>query len=89
MTIMILGLQALEATTTSEVFAKYPNKYFVESGSFVGDGIQAAIDAGFKHIYSIELKQSFYENDCLRFAFYPFVKLFLGDLVSFIKKSNT
>ncbi len=75
----LLITQLLEASTTETIFVKYPNKYFIESGSFVGDGIQMAINAGFKIIYSIELKESFYENNLLRFAFYPFVKSLLGD----------
>lgn len=76
---ILLCNRSLKACGNTDVFVKYPNSYFVETGSYVGDGIQMAIDAGFKKIYSIELKEMFYENCCLRFAFYPFVKLFLGD----------
>jgi len=45
---------------TSEIFKahKQDTKVFIETGSYVGDGIQAAIDAGFDSIYSIE----FYDN---------------------------
>jgi len=68
----------VEARTTCAIFAKYPNKYFVESGSYRGDGIQMALDAGFKNIYSIELGLNFYKNCCVRFASRPKVKLFLG-----------
>ncbi len=75
----LLRLYSLDAYTTKETFAKYPNEYFIESGGFFGDGIQMAIDAGFKKIYSIELKPAFHENNCLRFASYPFVNLVLGD----------
>ncbi len=78
-TLVLLGIQFLEASTTKETFVKYPNKYFVESGSWVGGGIENALAAGFKHIYSIELKPSLYERCCVQFAPYPFVKLFLGD----------
>ncbi len=77
--LVILGSQSLEAYTTKETFARYPNKYFVESGSWVGGGIENALAADFKHIYSIELKQSLYEYCSLKFASFPFVKLFVGD----------
>jgi len=45
---------------TSEIFKTYKKdiKIFIETGSYVGDGIQAAVDAGFDSIYSIE----FYDN---------------------------
>jgi len=45
---------------TSEIFKTHKNnvKVFIETGSYIGDGIQAAIEAGFESIYSIE----FYEN---------------------------
>jgi len=75
----LLGRQSLDAVTTKDVFAKYPNEYFVESGGLFGDGVQMAIDAGFRKIYSIELKPSFHRHNCRRFASSPFVKLVLGD----------
>jgi hypothetical protein len=37
-----------------ELFQKYLNPVFVETGSLYGDGIQQALSAGFKTIYSIE-----------------------------------
>ena len=77
--IMIAIFSSLNAYTSKETFAKYPNHYFVETGSYEGDGIQMAIDVGFPQIYSIELQESLYENCCLRFVSSPQVKLFLGD----------
>lgn len=41
----------------SNTLAKYPNPVFVETGSFAGDGIQAALDAGFEQVHSIELSE--------------------------------
>jgi hypothetical protein len=35
-------------------FKDYPGRYFVETGSYRGDAIQLAKDAGFKHIRSID-----------------------------------
>ena len=69
----------LEATTTSAVFAKYPNRYFIETGTYFGDGIASALEAGFPFVYSIELGEDLYTRCCARFAETPNVKLFLGD----------
>lgn len=77
--IMIAIFSSLNAITNKETFSKYPNQYFVETGSYVGDGIQMAIDVGFPQIYSIELQESLYENCYIRFISSPQVKLFLGD----------
>lgn len=71
--------QLLESTTTQEVFQKYPNKYFIESGSYLGDGIQMALLTGFKTVYSIELGINLYQGCCGRFANNKNVKLYLGD----------
>jgi hypothetical protein len=45
------------------IFKKYINNFFIETGSYIGDGIQYAIEAGFKNIYSIELSDKYY-NIC-------------------------
>lgn len=71
--------QPVEAVTTSKVFAKYPNAYFIETGSLLGDGIQMALDAGFQKVYSIELAPHYYEKCRERFAGNSNVLVFLGD----------
>src|SRR5579862_3414123 len=77
--LLLLASSHLPATTTSEVFRKYPNKYFIETGSYEGDGIQNALEAGFQDIYSIELAPHCYEFVCLRFQFLNNVHIFYGD----------
>jgi hypothetical protein len=47
--------------SNTQVFKKYPNKTFIETGSFMGDGIQQALDAGFEKVISIELSDKYYE----------------------------
>lgn len=69
----------LSGNATSEVFAKYPNKYFIESGSFTGNGILNAMEAGFEKIYSIELSPYYYQLCRDQFAQFPNVVLFEGD----------
>ena len=41
-------------------FKKVTNK-FIETGCYLGDGIQLAIDSGFEEIYSIEIEDKFIE----------------------------
>lgn len=49
-------------------FVAHPNAVLVESGSFQGDGIQDALDAGFKRVISMELSASLVEHCRQRFA---------------------
>ena len=77
--VIFMTFQSISAITTSEVFQKYPNKIFIESGSYRGNGIQNALDAGFQEIYSIELAPHLHEYCCARFANNPHVHLYLGD----------
>lgn len=71
--------QILESTTTQQVFQKYPNKYFIESGSYIGDGIQMALQVGFQNIFSVELSLQLYQGCCSRFANNKNVKIYCGD----------
>ncbi len=69
----------LLAVTTRSVFEKFPNPIFIETGSFFGEGIQNALDAGFNQIHSIELAPYYYQLCCERFKDVPEVHLWLGD----------
>lgn len=91
-----LSLSQLQATTTKEVFAKYPNKYFVETGTFFGDGVQMALDAGFPIVNSIELSKHYFNISKQRFIADPRVHLtlgssakVLGDVIKKIKEPIT
>lgn len=55
------------------------NKCFVETGSYLGDGIKNALESGFDKIYSIEISEKYYEYCKERFSEYPNVYLFWGD----------
>jgi len=69
------------------------NDVFIETGSFEGDGIQAALDIGFKEIHSIELSDKYYNICKERFKNFPQVHLHLGDsgtmLGHILSKINT
>jgi len=63
-----------------EVIEKYKSKVFVESGSFMGDAIQTALNVGFEKVLSVELADKFYNICKIRFANEPRVTLFFGDV---------
>lgn len=66
-------------TATKNIFRKYLNNVFIETGSFYGDGISLALEAGFKKIYSIELSPHHHKHCIERFKYFPQVTLILGD----------
>lgn len=61
------------------IFKSYPNTYFVETGSYLGDGIALALEAGFPYIYSVELSEPLYQHCCQRFRAASQVHLCQGD----------
>jgi len=65
--------------TSAQIFAQYPNAVFIETGSHAGEGIQAALDAGFRHVISIELAEKYYKLCLDRFVNRPEVQLLFGD----------
>jgi hypothetical protein len=78
------------------LFQKYPNPVFIETGSLIGDGIQSALDAGFETIYSIELSSKLYDICIERFKDNDNVHIIFGDsgkelpkLLSMIKEPVT
>ena len=68
-----------EAGTTKEVFQRYLNPIFIETGSFFGDSIDRALEAGFKEVHSIELSPYLYEVCRDRFRHNHRVHLHLGN----------
>ena len=62
------------------VLAKYKNDVFVETGSFWGGGIEAAVyEPSFQTIYSVEIDPKFYEHCQRVWGGHPKVRLYLGD----------
>lgn len=53
--------------------------FFIETGSYSGDGIQLALNSGFSKIYSIELSPQHLEECKRRFSGEDRVELILGD----------
>lgn len=56
-------------------FRQYPNKVFVESGSYRGDGIQEALQCGFERVISYEVAPHLYQHCQQRFKNDPRVTL--------------
>jgi len=64
---------------TESVLSRYLNPFFIETGSYDGDGIQTALNVGFNNIISIELSDHFFEVCKAKFINYEEVELVLGD----------
>lgn len=84
--IFFLSVHSLFSWAQKNFFDRFPNAYFVETGSYKGAGIEAALKAGFSEIHSIELAQHFYEHCRKRFESNPQVHLWHGDSASLLEK---
>lgn len=64
-----------------DIFKKYKNNcsLFVETGSYIGDGIQSALNSGFENVISIEISKYQYDYCKNRFGNDERIKLILGD----------
>lgn len=58
-------------------FRKYSNT-LLETGTHIGQSVQAALTAGFTTVKSVELYEEFYNKAALRFKGNPLVKLYFG-----------
>ena len=58
---------------------KYLNPVFVETGTYYGEGVSAAIEAGFNKIISIEVSKSICESSQEKFKDFKNVQIFNGD----------
>jgi hypothetical protein len=51
-----------------DVLCQFPARVFVETGSYLGDGVQAALDAGFERVITIEAQRKSWSHVRDRFA---------------------
>jgi hypothetical protein len=80
MCFLILKASEVNAVAEKGVFAKYPNRYFIETGSYLGEGLQMALDSNcFEYIYSIELSPYYSELCQIRFLASSNVLVLQGD----------
>jgi hypothetical protein len=69
----------------TNIFHNYSNNnYLIETGSYYGDGITKAIEAGFKNIISIEITPAYYDLCTEKFKDNLNVKVILGDTVKIL-----
>jgi len=66
-------------TASKNLFKKYPNPVFVETGTHHGAGVQQALNEGFKTVYSIELNAQLFAECYHKFANNNNVNLVFGD----------
>jgi len=55
------------------------NRVFIETGTYLGDGVQRALDSGYKAVISIELDKKRYENAKKRFSNNKNVRIIHGN----------
>src|SRR4051812_33912522 len=61
-----------------ELFKRYANPVFIETGTYLGDGIKQALAAGFPVVRSVELSDKLFEENVRRFANRANVRIFHG-----------
>jgi hypothetical protein len=67
------------ANMPPEGFAPFVRNYFIETGTFYGNGVHQALRAGFKIIHSIELNRRLASRAALLFRNYKHVHIWHGD----------
>jgi len=75
----------LSPTLSTSVLGKYMNFVFVETGTYLGGGVQVALNTGFQEIHSIEKHEPFYRDAKILFANYDNVNLYLGDTLDLLE----
>ncbi len=61
-----------------ELFKRHPHGVFIETGTYLGEGVTAALAAGFGRVRSVELSEKLYSDNVRKFAGNRAVKLFHG-----------
>lgn len=69
----------MSMTLTKTVLQKYPNPIFLETGTFLGGGVELALECAFQKVISIEVEPKYYEIACGKFKDNPRVELLFGD----------
>ncbi len=77
--LLLFSASVTYANMPREGFERFFNYYFVETGTYSGDGVKFALRAGFPEIFSIEVVETTYLNTSPVFESYKNVNLFLGN----------
>jgi hypothetical protein len=65
---------------------KYNTKTFIETGTYMGDGLSYANEFNFEKLYSIEMLENFYDYCNNKFNVYPKIKLINNNSVDGISE---
>ena len=60
----------ITTTLSKEVLSKYPNPYFLETGTANGDCVRLALEMGFSKIFSIELDESLQKENIQKYKLF-------------------
>lgn len=69
---------SLFANIGPQGFHEFRKQYFVETGTYDGNGIQKALEAGFQQVRSIESDFKLFQGSYQRFYPYPNVRIYYG-----------
>lgn len=70
-----------------EIFSKYPNKFFLETGTCLGEGLEIAVSTDcFQCLISIELSLELFLKAKKKFNEYKNVAIFLGDSAELLQE---
>jgi hypothetical protein len=73
---------------TIEHLQRYSKTYaFIESGTYEGDTVKAALEYNFKHIHSIEIEPNLFKAAVEKFKDEPTVKIWQGDSPDVIREN--
>lgn len=53
---------SLFAGAPKDLFSKFPNRYFVETGTYHGNGVRLALNANFHEIRTIEIDRDLFNK---------------------------
>ena len=68
--------------TNLQTFKRFTNNnIFVETGTYIGNGVDLACNAGFKTVISIEIDQKLYDMAVKNYRPYNFIHLYKGDSI--------
>lgn len=61
-----------------EMFRRYPNRVLIETGTYLCEGVEMALAAGFGEVRTVELSEQLYAKAVKRYAGRPQVRLYQG-----------
>jgi hypothetical protein len=69
---------------SKDVLSKYAGNIFIETGTYLGQTVQMALELGFKKIYSIEINKKLYRKARSKFKKNKNVLLFKGNSIEIL-----